>query len=678
MKRIGALLFAAVIAAQPRAHADTPATSGHKNFFDMTPDTPAAPPKTPQAAPNSPAVTPYTPVATPSTQPAAPAPQAPVINPQAAPSPETTVANPPPPAASTAPVLLRVPSENELVDAKRRIDQLYEAEFSAAKTPGKKLDLAESLIATALEEKSDHAGQFQLLTIARDLAIEGHDFQLACQAIGQLGSLFYIDPMQMMVTAAGACRGPGLPNFDRRLLCLQVQGLVPKLIAAGRFDLVATVDEISHSVASSASDGSLVRQMRHAAEAHAAARVIYDSLEVARQKLRAKPTDPDSNTVIGRYNCFELNDWKTGLAMLAMGSDRQLKDLASAELNGPPESLTDSFANQWWDIAESQNDPVKHRIEAHAATYYARALPSLTGLAKKEIARRIEQARELPADNPAAINLLELIDPSRDVVTGNWSKSAIGLLQCDGGGLVAVPYHPPAEYEYRVVFTRTKGKDALALICTNGLCDRQFAFLLGAWSDSVAGFSLVNFQAPDRNVTGVRGHWITDGIRQTLLVRVRTTGTQVMLDDKPLGPEFHTDFRDMNLSDEDFPSRFDVLGLRAFDSSFTIHSADVVEITGHGHAVTGDAVDAPVIATATYLRAGKRSEPFTVTFHSDGKLDSTINAHGMWTLRGSDLLMLWGRSEVTCKLSADRKSFTGKHTDGGGAAVTGRFTDGGL
>jgi hypothetical protein len=281
---------------------------------------------------------------------------------------------------------------------------------------------------------------------------------------------------------------------------------------------------------------------------------------------------------------------------------------------------------------------------------------------------------------PTAVDLIDLVDPSRDTVVGQWklTEPIASLTSAPAvDSRITFLYHPPKEYEYRVVFTRVDGRNALDLFCLGGEGDRQFRYLLGGADNTTAGFSLVQGQRANANVTTMHGTGLENQKRYTLIVRVRADGVQAFVNDKPLGKEYFTDFRDMGLYQGVDLSRPDVIGLMASDGQFIIHSAYIVEISGHGHRVAADdPTDSPVVASATYTGPSNSRRPFLVTLHANGTVESTIGLSAVWFLRGNDLAFRWGDDLDSCKLSADRKSFTGKTSHGD--AVSGTFTDKGI
>jgi hypothetical protein len=575
---------------------------------------------------------------------------------------------------------MRIPSENELIAATSRINELFGKDLSAARTAEKRLELAEALITTAVDEKNDHAAQFQALITARDLAVKAQDFHLACRAIVQLAKRFYVDKLAYEAAAAAELRGTPIPMTDRRLFCLQVESISQSLSAQGRFEQIPGLDEIARSVAASTSDPTLGRQVRKYAEEHTSAKAAYIALAGAREALAKDPANGPANTAMGKYECFEQDDWEHGLPLLAAGSDSDLKQAAQADPTNATPDQKCLVANAWWEIAQTQGDTEKQRILNHIGPLYIKALPGLSGFEKEIAVKRLATIRSAMLGDPAAVNLLDLVDLSRDTVAGQWTPSdALGSLTSASGddSRITFLYHPPKEYEYHVVFTRADGNNALDLFCLGGDGDRQFRFMIGGVDNTTAGFGLVQAQSARSNVTTIHNFSIDNQKRYTLMVRVRADGVQAFLNDKPLGREYFSDFRDLGLYQGMDLNRPDVVGLMASNSKYIIHSAYIAEISGHGHRVAADdPSDSPVVASATYASPDNNHRPFVVTLHANGTVDSTMGQTAVWFLRGNDLVFRWGNQIDTCKLSADRKSFTGKTSHGD--AVQGQITDGGV
>ena len=77
----------------------------------------------------------------------------------------------------------------------------------------------------------------------------------------------------------------------------------------------------------------------------------------------------------------------------------QVQALANSELGKPTEANDQlKLADGWWDQAEADTDKPdeQRRLQAHALIWYEQALPSLKGLAKEKVEKRLTDAARLP------------------------------------------------------------------------------------------------------------------------------------------------------------------------------------------------------------------------------------------------------------------------------------------
>jgi hypothetical protein len=130
--------------------------------------------------------------------------------------------------------------------------------------------------------------------------------------------------------------------------------------------------------------------------------------------LGRNPTDPAANLAVGKFHCFIKADWEKGLPMLALGGDLVLKGLAERDLGRPGEAEKQvALGDGWWDCADKQTGLAKAHMRQRAGHWYQQALPSLTGLAKVKVAKRLEGI-EAPATGPglALKGMVFALDPA--------------------------------------------------------------------------------------------------------------------------------------------------------------------------------------------------------------------------------------------------------------------------
>ena len=140
-----------------------------------------------------------------------------------------------------------------------------------------------------------------------------------------------------------------------------------------------------------------------------------------------------------------------------------------------------------------------------------------------------------PSATNQDVNLMALIDTARDAVSGTWIKTAPTTLTATGSkpfNLLQFPYLPPSEYDLKITFARLEGDNDLAGIIVNkGV---QCAAIIGAYNDTIAGFSMVGGRLVKNNVTHVDSPKIITGKQYVIMISVRTEKMELSLDDKLL------------------------------------------------------------------------------------------------------------------------------------------------
>ena len=305
------------------------------------------------------------------------------------------------------------------------------------------------------------------------------------------------------------------------------------------------------------------------------------ALKTVRQTLAATPDDAAACAEMGQYLGPMKGDWEPALRFLARGSDAALKPLAEREL-APPSQPAEwaAIGDQWWTLAEQEKDPLrKGRLQSHARQLYRLALPGLAGLSRMKIEKRLDA----PDPDGGAINLMKLIDLSRDVVFGGWTLNGDAITSNGAkGARVEIPYEPPAEYDLKVVFTRNDGIGDVFLALTNNR--RAFEWTLGAGGNKYYGFGIYKgLWAADANCQGSVQipDGLTNGKLHTTLVQVRKDSLKGYLDGK-LIKELNQPYGDLEPHGSLRLRNDAILGVGTWISPTTVHKIELVEISGRG------------------------------------------------------------------------------------------------
>ena len=308
------------------------------------------------------------------------------------------------------------------------------------------------------------------------------------------------------------------------------------------------------------------------------------------QTLAKNPEDPAANNEVGQFLCFVKGNWEVGLKFLLKGSDPTLKALAEKEQVVPLKPADQAaIGDGWWDLAEREKSPLrKSQIQAHVRRLYHAAHPGLTTLNRMKVEKRLEA---LGAPIPVAISspsgtidLLPLIDTQKDPIYGAWTMSG-GKLVSDTtqGARIEIPYEPPAEYDFRIVFVREDGAgDVFQFMSKNR---RSFSWAMGAGNNSFIGFGTINGQwvvDPEYPHAVRMQPVLTNGKMYTSLVQVRKDGLKGFLDGKLIVEYKTTTFEEMGNHAQLQMKNPLTLGIGSYLSTTTFHTVELIEVTGKG------------------------------------------------------------------------------------------------
>lgn len=208
-------------------------------------------------------------------------------------------------------------------------------------------------------------------------------------------------------------------------------------------------------------------------------------------------------------------------------------------------------------------------------------------------------AFQCQADEPKWESLVASIDPARQSVAGNWTKTGNELtVQAAQGARLALMVCPATEYDLRTTFTRKTGQNSIGLIVVHG--GKQVVFEVDAWGNNLAGFQDVSGKSIRENATRKAEIRLENNRKYTITVEVRKGLLRGLLDGKEIS-RLATDGSDLSIHNVwQIPGAND-LGLVAWDSETTFHSIEfrpVSEAAPRPASPSTPAPGSPVAATS--------------------------------------------------------------------------------
>lgn len=181
------------------------------------------------------------------------------------------------------------------------------------------------------------------------------------------------------------------------------------------------------------------------------------------------------------------------------------------------------------------------------------------------------------ADESKWQDVLPLVEPA-SAVAGSWEKSDTGLkVDAAPGARFVLPITPPAEYDFRVTFTRESGQHSIGLLFVQG--GKMAALEVDAWGEHLAGFQNLGGQDIRQNPSRKSGITLKNGQRYTLTLEVRKNSIRGILDNDEIAT-VKTNGSNLTIPDLWRLPSSDRLGLAAWDSQTTFHAVEVRSVDG--------------------------------------------------------------------------------------------------
>lgn len=236
---------------------------------------------------------------------------------------------PNPEAMIATPTSLPVPESSAIAARQKELRELFKVEYAKRNAAG------QIALASKLLEESERAAaapdlRYVLLTEAVEQATLGGDADRAMYAIDQLATSYGVDAATLKVdTLTQLSRNTQTPELTLTAATRTLE-LLESLCDRDQYDLAIRLAKVGEAyksagpafVAMAQLQGKRIRLLQKE----------YERLKKSRDALAADSASGEANLEIGKFLCYQKEDWDQGLRQLAIGSDPALRQLASQEL----------------------------------------------------------------------------------------------------------------------------------------------------------------------------------------------------------------------------------------------------------------------------------------------------------------------------------------------------------
>ena len=314
----------------------------------------------------------------------------------------------------------------------------------AERSSTRKRELAQTLLEAANEDGHEPRQRYVILDTAAELFVEAGDAAGGVAVVQQLASLFDVPERERCCDILRRTMERTLTRDKYTVIAEQALSVLGNALRYDELDLAEELADMAMRSAGRSRRSELRDLARRRVEELDAYRDAYAEVQSQIEILDLLPKDPDANLAVGRFRCLWHGDWERGLPLLAAGADDDLKYRAENDLTGPVDERDElTLGHMWWNRSERESGSEQDEMKRRAAYWYARALPSQTGLSRSLAEKRISEVEAVGAGllpGPPVTSSSELRGRFRAIVKGSgavWvnGKQIITLGREDGNSL---------------------------------------------------------------------------------------------------------------------------------------------------------------------------------------------------------------------------------------------------
>ncbi len=259
-----------------------------------------------------------------------------------------------------------VPAAEVQEPAKKAATEIYGGRFKQAKTAAEKTALAAEMIEAAMKVQDGSPDQYVLLKIAVDIAATAGDAATALQAVEKMAERFDVPGPKLSAETLLAAAGNATMTSQHKAVAEAALKIADAVAGAEEYKLALDLCESAQASAQKARQYPLVKELAAKSDDFQKRQRAFQEYKAAWALMQDDPAQPAANLTAGRYLCLVKGDWDNGVPMLALGSDKALKNVSLMELRGAESAEQQAaIGDAWWDAAETrQGDGTGHAAAA--------------------------------------------------------------------------------------------------------------------------------------------------------------------------------------------------------------------------------------------------------------------------------------------------------------------------
>ncbi|MDB5338786.1 MAG: hypothetical protein JWN70_4405 [Planctomycetaceae bacterium] len=285
-----------------------------------------------------------------------------------------------------------VPDAEARKDAESQLRELFKKDYAKATQPAGKLALAKALMAIDFSAEKDPAIPYVALEGVRVNAAAAGELPLAMKAVRVLGDTYQMKVVELKLETLGMA-GKSIRDKANLSQASRVGlDIAAEMIREDNYAIASQAIVIAKSLALKAQDKQLQSLITYYDKRVKSLSREFKKIESDAILAKKDSTNKSACTQLGKFECFLKGDWEAGLSHLQSGQDGILRDVASLDLANPTDpSAQVALADRWRATGELLPADQQAIVQRHAAAWYYRALPGLSGLEKVTVQKQIDK-----------------------------------------------------------------------------------------------------------------------------------------------------------------------------------------------------------------------------------------------------------------------------------------------
>jgi hypothetical protein len=291
---------------------------------------------------------------------------------------------------------LPVPENEDQATKIKLVKDTYQGDAEVERSSDQAFTTASKLLADALETTDDTTGRYVMLKLASDIAARSGNIETALHATERIGLEYQVDVLANTLETLKQLSAANNSRKHHRSLAPAMSDLAVDAINGDRYDIALESASLAMISARKARDSETARRVATQIRNIEGLRADFATAQTAMATIKTKPADADANLLAGKFYCLSKGAWEVGIPMLAVSNDVTLRALAETELAAPRGTVEQiKLGDNWWDYSRQEKGRARLNTALRARYWYEKAIPTLSGLTRARIQKRIGEIRRL-------------------------------------------------------------------------------------------------------------------------------------------------------------------------------------------------------------------------------------------------------------------------------------------